>query len=127
MFEKAKVDGLPVSQVAMITVLEKAAGDTVTHLLYDKGTDSQNTCVLKPGPSKIQKLVQSGCVTSVLMKEASRLSREYAMLDMHYKIFNKTGTNFWHGAVGVDQERHLRALKERRERQTRGGAEKEEM
>lgn len=61
-------------------------------------------------------MVQSGSVKSVIVKDVTRLSRDDVILDMHYEIFNKTGTNFWHGAVGVNDEEHLRALKGRRER-----------
>ena len=39
-----------------------------------------------------------------------------ASSDMHCEVFKKVGTNFWHGAVGVDHEEHVQALKNRNER-----------
>ena len=97
-------------------VLEEETGDTVTHVLCDKDTTPRNTHTLIPGPSKIQNMVQSGSVKSVIVKEANRLSRDEVVLSMHCEVFSRTGTNFWHGAVGVDQEEYVRALKNRNER-----------
>ena len=39
-----------------------------------------------------------------------------ASSDMHCEVFKKVGTNFWYGAVGVDHEEHVQALKNRNER-----------